>query len=177
MLAVFNAGQALLDAAVTPPFCAALRSCTLTTLWLTAVRLFDDPAVGVAVVDALAGHPTIEVLWLAGNPAASPEDRPGAGAALARLLTPGGVLRELHIKRNLLSDAGLRPVLAALPGCARLRALHLQGNGATRAFARDELLPAVAAAPGLRVLQADDDPSVPELAQAEALVAARPRGA
>lgn len=42
------------------------------------------------------------------------------------------------------------------------------------AFARDELLPAVAANASLRALVADGAPSIPALAQAEALVVARP---
>lgn len=81
----------------------------------------------------------------------------------------------------MLGDAGLRPILVALRGCTHLRSFHCSRNGLTPVFARSELLPAVAANTSLRELKADGIPGnavfppIPDLARAEALVAARPR--
>lgn len=183
-------GHVPLMVAEVAPLCAALRASKLALFGLKSARLWDGPgglAVGNAVVAALVGHPTLRTVWLASN-ASSGWRRAGVGASLARLVTAGApALTELDVSHCTLSDAGLRPILAAVRASTALRSLDLSWNDVAAGFARDELLPAIAANGSMRTLVADyvhDDglvaeagepPPLAELAQAEALVAARAR--
>lgn len=65
-----NGDTRLLDVAAAPAFGAALRACHLSSLRLCNLRLWLRPAMGDSVVTALAGHPTVRVLSLWGNPVA-----------------------------------------------------------------------------------------------------------
>jgi hypothetical protein len=62
---------------------------------------------------------------------------------------------ELDASRCYLGDAGLRPLLAALPRNAHLRALCIVGSGMSAACGRGALLAAVRANGSLRTLNAD----------------------
>lgn len=144
---------------------------------------------------ALVGHPTLASLSLEGNPPWGGDEgggegaaasRRAAGEALARLVAAaaaapgrgGSPLRRLRLALCLLGDAGLRPVVAALRGCAAaagLADLDIGFNAVSRGFAAGELLPAVAANASLRRLEVGveaPDTQAP-LDQAAALVAAR----
>jgi hypothetical protein len=138
----------------------------------------------MAVVGALVAHPSIACIVLCGNSVDGASHAAGSLTVLLAVNAPG--LKELSVSDCDLDDSGLRPIVQALQGCTHLRSFDCSHNGVTRAFARDELLPAVTANASLRTLKADDDPPVqgedekeeevekiPELAQAEALVAAR----
>lgn len=162
-----------------PAFCAALRaSRSLTRLALQNVSLWDGGA-GVLLLGAVTGHPTVAHLDLRSNRAPAAR-RPAAGAALGRLVASDSLL-SLDVRDCRLGDA-LRPLLAALPACARLRSLDAALNRFCAAAAGADggrpsvavaLLAAVGANASLRALSADGAPHLPELQRAEALVAER----
>lgn len=197
-LHVLNAQEELLDAATVGPFAAAIRSSrSLKHCVLAMCRLWEDPVVGNAVVEAFVGHRTVRGLSFLGNPIV-PADRVAAGGALARLVAPpppqaphaqdGGAalapppplqpqpLASLNVSVCFLGDDGLRLLLHALPSNSTLRALRFSGSAVSGAFARSVLLPSIVANVGLRELQAGLDPNIPEMAQSEAVVAARGAG-
>jgi Ran GTPase-activating protein (RanGAP) involved in mRNA processing and transport len=103
------------------------------------------------------------------------------GAALGELIAANApALRDLRVSSCLLGDAGLAPLVAALPHNTHLVKLRCEDNDMSDAFARDHFLPAIRANTSLRVLQASDwwggeeDGIAPdEVLQAEALVKAR----
>ncbi len=68
-------------------------------------------------------------------------------AALIAVNTP--VLHTLSVSKCNLGDAGLAPLVHALQRNTHLKLLGCWGNGASEAFAREQLLPAVRARPGL----------------------------
>jgi hypothetical protein len=81
--------------------------------------------------------------------------RAGVGTALGVLLAADApALTELDVRRCNLGDAGLGPLLEALPANTHLRTLKCTGNNTTGAFAADVLLPAVCANTSLRALDA-----------------------
>ncbi len=76
------------------------------------------------------------------------------GAALGALLAANApALTVLHVGYCILTDAGMAPLLEALPRNTHLRELNIAGNYISEAFARDVLLPAVRANASLRVLR------------------------
>ena len=158
---------------------ALAASRTLTRLELCAVGFWENAAAAGIMMRAFTGHPCLEVLDLSGN--APPRDQLAAGAALGALLasnTPA--LEVLRLSNAALGDAGLGGLCDALPRNTHLSELDLHRAGVSEAFARNVFLPAVRANTSLRVLIARQDwgdvPArrvPPELAAAEALVAAR----
>ena len=156
-------------------FCAALRSNTsITTLPLIDVMLWVDTAAGEAIITALVGHQFIRKLSFHGNSVVEADEQIAVGTILARLLMANSqCLHHLDVSLCALGDDGMRPIVDALWSNTHL--LYFLGirNGLTPLFARDVLLPALAANTLLRVLKIDDDISVPELAQAEVHVASR----
>ena len=77
------------------------------------------------------------------------------GVQLARLVA-ADTLTELNLSANYLRDDGLSQVFAALSSNLNLRVLDVESNDTTLRFAREELLPSVAANVGLRSLKAVD---------------------
>jgi hypothetical protein len=61
---VYNDDEPLIVDDGVPAFCAALRASNLRKLVLDGVRLFDSLPDGLAVLDALTGHRSIEGLYL-----------------------------------------------------------------------------------------------------------------
>ena len=161
---------------------AASRS--LTRLQLGTVHFWDDAAAAAAVMRALTGHASLQLLDLNMN---TPPDVPtiaAAGIALGALVaadTPA--LTTLKVWGSTLGDAGLGPLFDALPCNNYLRELDCTMTGMSAAFARQVVLPAVRTNTSLRNLEAsafwEDEPdgrkakAPPELIEAEALVAAR----
>jgi hypothetical protein len=152
----YGDGTELLDDAPAAALLAeALRAnATLTSLQLGSVGLWYDVAAARVLLGALAEHPRLRVLQLPGNMVNDgAADRGAAGAALAALLAANApALTELDVSYCNLGEAGLRPLLAALPANTHLRTLNCASNDITEAFAADVLLPAVRASGSLRAL-------------------------
>ena len=156
-------------------FCAALQSNTsIQTLSLEQAGLWDDLIACDALTSALVGHRSIQHLNFQSNKAGNEENRLAVGTVLARLVaTNTPCLRSLHLSYCGLGDEGIRPIVSVLRWNTHLYLFASFRNGLTPAFARDTLIPALAANASLRTLKVDHEVSVPELAQAEALVASR----
>jgi hypothetical protein len=130
---------------------------------------------------ALTAHPTLEELHLDNNMSIFDDHAAAVGAALGALVAANApALQMLNVSYSSLGDAGLAPLVDALPRNTHLRLLHCKDNPMSDAFARDTFLPAIRANTSLRVLSAsewwggDEDRIVPdEVLQAEALVKAR----
>ncbi len=119
------------------------------------MQLWHEPAVALAVLDALAGHPSLRYLMLHDRD----QDNRGAHtaasfAALGALLSCNSSLEVLDLSYSRLGDTHLRPLFEALPQNTRLRTLSIPGNDLSAAFARDVMLPAVRANTSLRTLNA-----------------------
>jgi len=171
--------EPLLLSAHVPALAEALRSApALTVLTLDACGLFLEPRVGLAVVDALVGHPSLRVLSLCGNQprregAKGEHPQKEAGEALRRLLAADAALRCLRVEGCALGPEGLAPLLTGLRSNRSLRELWLARNGVTEEFAAAKLLPAVRANRSLRRLEAEKRGSFKEAALG---VAARAAG-
>jgi hypothetical protein len=134
---------------------ALLTSEALTSLELFDTSLWRDGRVTDALLGALVGHPRLRSLRLAdGGQEGDAVDPPAVlGAALAALVAADApALQELDISCNALYDAGLAPLVAALPRNRHLRVLYLYGTGMSERFARQRLLPAVRASTALQEL-------------------------
>jgi hypothetical protein len=156
-LRIGNRNQQLLDAPAAAVLSAALRAnnATLTSLSFSRVNFWHDPDGAATLLDALAGHRTLRSLKLSGN-AVRVADQAAVGSALGALII--AALTEL-LALDDLGEAGLRPLLAALPSSTRLRtlALHPAAGRVSDAFAAAVLLPAVHANASLRALRFDAD--------------------
>jgi hypothetical protein len=136
----------------------ALRAnSTLTELALADLGMWRDPAVGAALLGALTGHPSLARLVVSCMlvPAAH---QAAAGAALGALVAANApALHALNASYCGLDDAGLGPLVDALPGNTHLHTLDFSddGDSMSEAFARDRLLPAVRANGSLRELSTD----------------------
>jgi hypothetical protein len=96
-------------------------------------------------------------------------NKAAAGASLGALVAANApTLHELALAGWSLGDAGMRPLVLALPHNTHLRTLDMSSNDISAAFARDVLLPAVRSNTSLRSLFIGGLP-----AAAEAHVAAR----
>ncbi len=136
-------GAQLLDEPEAVLLGAALRAnSTLTSLLLHNTQLWEVPAAGVALLNALTAHPSLCVLNLGSNAVGAAQQQ--AGAALGALIAVNApALRSLQIYGSGLGDAGLGPVVDALPHNTHLRTLHCAHNGLSAAFVRERLLPAL----------------------------------
>ena len=104
------------------------------------------------LLSVLVGHPDLESLTLEGNFSGAAEL---VGDLLGELIAADAPLQALRIVGCELGDAGMAPLVAALPRNTRLRTLECRFNDMSPAFARDVLLPAVDANTGLRELTAE----------------------
>jgi hypothetical protein len=168
---VAGGGVQLLDEAAAQVVGAALRAnSTLTFLSLLHVNLWHEPGAAVALLGALTAHRSLRELQLYSNQGAEP-DRAIAGAALGALVAANAAaLEKLNVYHCMLRDAGLGPLVDALPHNTHLCTLRCDGNGITEAFVRERLLPAVRANTSLRWLDAGESGAAKEVA---ALVHAR----
>jgi hypothetical protein len=126
----------------------ALRAnTTLTSLVLDDVCLWQEPAAGVALLNALMAHQNLCELEVGDN-AVDAAHQAVAGAALGALVAANAPkLRFLYINGNGLGDAGMGPLVDALRHNTHLQALYCDGNDMSETFVRERLLPAVR--PGL----------------------------
>jgi hypothetical protein len=157
-LRIANSGVPWVDEPAAAVLGAALRrNTTLTSLSLLGSDLFDDDAAATLLLDALTAHPSLQMLDVGGNDA---DGSVAAGRALGALLAANApALLEVAFFDCNLGDAGLHPVMDALPRNTHLRKLACAGNGMTMAFARARLLPAVRDNTSLRFFHGapDDD--------------------
>ncbi len=164
----------LLDAASAPLLCDALRAnSTLTSLHLGS-SIWADAAISAALLGALTAHPSLHKLtcsnWF-------PEEAFGdaattVGAALGALVAANApALESLLLISTRLDDAGLGPLLDALPSNTHLTELDISGSRVTQDCVRDVLLPAVRANVGLRSLRMNGGQD--STREAMALVASR----
>jgi hypothetical protein len=163
----------LFDATDAALMAGALReSTTLTELRLCSANLSRDARAADTLLRALVGHPSLRMLKLSCE---CPVDPVALGATLAALVAADApVLQELDVAFLALGDAGLAPLVAALPHNRHLRVLNVATTRMTEAFARERLLPAVRANTALRKLKAVDLSNVPSAAlEAEQLVERR----
>jgi hypothetical protein len=117
----------------------------------------NDADAAAVLLGAPTGHASVRRLSLQGSHvgAASQE---AVGALLGALVTANApALTELDVALCYMGDAGLRPLLDALPHNTHLRTLWCSDNGTSEAFAADVLLLAVRANTSLRTLFAGDD--------------------
>jgi hypothetical protein len=172
----------LLDAPTAALLCDALRAnATLTSLELGST-FWTDAAISVALLGAVTAHASLRHLYCEGwfNEGEFGDAAADVGAALAALVaanTPA--LMTLSLVRRI-TDAGVGPLLDALPGNTRLFWLDISNNNMSAECARDRLLPAVRASTSLTVVRAHNTfRNVHEgEREAEALAASRraPRG-
>jgi hypothetical protein len=143
--------EPLFDAAGAATVANALRATSaLTTLQLRSTGLCLDAHAAGVILTALVGHRSLRVIDVSGE---APADATALGAALGALLAADApALQALSADRNALGDAGLAPLVAALPRCRHLRELHIAGNDMSAAFAHEQLLPAVRANASLQTL-------------------------
>lgn len=145
-------GARLLAADSVTPLCAALAGSSLRDLDLKRLNLFQAPELGIKLLGALKGHPTLKELSLADNPV--PEAaRASVGAAFAALLTTESPLINLIVDFCALGDAGMRPLLEALRVTPKLKCFDCCGSRVSGAFARNVFLPAIRANTSLRRLR------------------------
>jgi hypothetical protein len=164
-----------LDAPVAALLADALRdNSTLTTLVLVGrgVDIWRDAAAATALLSALTGHPSLQMLDISANDVHVHAAL--AGAALGALVAANALaLHELDVSGCQIGDAGLGPLVDALPANTHLLELDVHANGISDAFARDRLLPAVRANSGLRSTDCVRVGFGDAANEAEALVAAR----
>ena len=163
----------LFDAASAALWAATLRASSLNILRLEVVRLWEHEGVGNVVVDAIVGHPTIQEISLDNNSIHFDDPRNTVGACLAQLVSTNSP--RLHSLSLAYCGAGgdaTRPIFEALASNTYLRTLILQHDLAAP-FALDVVLPSVRANSTLRKLLVAEGEQIPELVEAEALVAAR----
>jgi hypothetical protein len=174
-LHILQHGQQPLDGSASTLLGATLRAnSTLTSLSLNAGAWRDTNA-AAALLGALTGHCSLRALTVTLNNNVL-EGGHAAGAALGALIAANApALTELGVSWSNLGDAGLHPLLEALPANTHLRTLNVGGNGMSEAFVRYVLLPAVRANTSLRTLHAGDYVAHSGTVEAIALVAARRR--
>jgi hypothetical protein len=158
----------LLDAPAAALLAEVLRAnTTLTALHLVGLRFWEVAAAAITLLGALVAHESLHALSVHGD-SMRIADRAPAGAALGALLAADApALTALDIGDCELRDAGMAPLLAALPGNTHLRTLACAGNEITEAFAADVLLLAVRANGSLRALGVDGPVNLPTVRPAE----------
>jgi hypothetical protein len=159
-LSLSSCGARLLDGPASALLCDALReNCTLTDLSLQMVAFWSDPVAAAALLGALTAHPSLQSLNLSLNHGAGEaEEAAVAFAALGALVLADAVaLKFLSVRSSDLGDAGLAPLIEALPRNTHLEDLDCGCNAITCAFAQQQLLPAVRANRSLWQLCAQND--------------------
>ena len=147
------------DAPVAAQVANAVRSSHVLTSFTVHHNCLTDDRVAVALLDALIGHTSLTSisLWALGEPlcANGYASAATAGRLLGALVAADSPLRVLKISNNFLSDAGLGPLVSALPRNKHLRELNCFGNEMSDAFAHHRLMPALAANTSLQALYVD----------------------
>jgi hypothetical protein len=145
-LSVLNDSRQLLDEASAAVLGLALRrSSTLTSLRLQGCGLHAAAAATCVLLRALTAHPSLDTLKLCDERADTAAEAAAAvGEALGALVAAdAAALTALDLSSYELGDAGLGPLVDALPANTHLRALHVSPSGCSDTFVVDALLPAV----------------------------------
>lgn len=146
-----------LAASLTAPACA------LTQLWLIEMDLWRAPVAASMLLRALIGHPTLKELCLHNNAVRDDAQRTAASTALGALVAANSpALTKLETNSCDLGNAGLAPMLAALPHNTHLRVLDISHNRATSAFLNGTVLPALRTNASLREARVLDYGGPPE---------------
>ena len=156
------------DTNVVPILTESLRSNrSLTSLSLKNASLWRNVDAAAALFGTLTGHAGLTSIAVSSNNAAEAGAAAAAGALLGALVAADAPqLCVLDISYNELGDIGLAPLVDALPHNTHLRELQCDRNAMSAEFARDRLMPALAANTGLRVLASLN-------AEADAFISAR----
>jgi hypothetical protein len=150
----------------------ALRANSTITSLAVHTDFWRDMDAAAALLSALTGHSSLHTLNFSSNRVMG--GAAAVGAALSTLILANApALTDLDVSCCSLGDAGLRPLVAALPANTHLRTLSVVYTNMSGAFARNVLLPAVRANTSLRTLRARDYGDHPGAVEATALVAAR----
>jgi hypothetical protein len=158
-----------------PAFCTALRASRLTYLELAGMALWSHSlADGLAVLDALTGHPTVMTAVLSVNAFSDViASAVAVGDALGRMVAAQPAhLTALDLSHCWLTDEAATPLFEAVAGSNKLHELDCTFNEIIRECARDVILPAVEQNNSLWALKFDR-PFIDELVEAEDLVADR----
>jgi hypothetical protein len=170
---LFAQTEQLLDAPSAALLGDALRANSTLTSLAFHWGFWHNADGAAALLGALTGHGNLRRLALTNNHVLAAGAV--AGPALGALVAAKAVaLTELDVSYSDLGDAGLRPLLEALPHNTHLRTLLIAHNDVSDALAADVLLPAVHANTSLRVLRAGAwGGAHAALRESQALVAAR----
>ncbi len=135
---------------------ALLANSTLTCLSLRG-NLWRDTDALATMFGALTGHVSLRTLNLKDTAVLTAGTFAAAAFWFGALVEANApALTQLNVSQSDLGDAGLRPLLEALPQNTHLRTLDVSFNGMSAAFTRDVLLPSVHANTSLRQLHAHD---------------------
>ena len=131
----------------------------LSFTWLRTLAPQDILATGEVVVEALVGHPTLEVVSLGPN-AVADADRQVVGEMLGRLVSVNAPsLTSLSVRRCDLCDEGLRGIFAVLATNNHLRTLICPHNTISREFTAEVLQAVRTKTLSLQVQFGSDDDS------------------
>ena len=112
-----------------------------------------DAAIAESLFGGLIGHASLTSITLWGGP--NGDASATVGALFGALVAANSPLRALDVSNNALGDAGLGPLVDALPCNTRLLKLDCWRNGTSVAFISDRLMPALAANTSLQTLSSD----------------------
>ena len=160
---------------VLPPsqaFCAAVAAAPLVCLCYEESGLFHSLTAGLSLLAAVTRHPTVRHFSLSSNNVA-PAGWEAVGAALGQLVDADSLLSTLDISACGLGTDGLLPFIDVLPRNTRLRRLQCQGNDFAPLTAARLLAAVRANASLIRLVASEGVHRIPDLVEAEALVAAR----
>ena len=142
--------QPFLDSAGAALVADALHANTTLTCLHVSVPLCRDTAAACTLLGGLEAHQSLRELRVSTRNDAG---LAAFGAAVAAIIAADSpVLQSLSVAYVSLYDAGLAPIVAALPHNHHLRDLDLSRTGPSDAFLRNTLLPAVRANTSLRYL-------------------------
>jgi len=146
---VGNNYEPLLRGPEAAALCRAIAASRLRLLALDYLDFWGELPTALAAVRALAGHPTLEALFLWRNPvAACGRTQAAVGAALGALVAAPSALRFLDVGSCTLRDAAAG-LFAGVGGGSRLRRLAAAHNQISEEVARNVVLPAARACPHL----------------------------
>jgi hypothetical protein len=162
-----TAGELLADAQSVPAFFEALKR--LEVIYFFATR-FEEHA--RLLLTELSRSTSLTLLTLSGAQLPTRESQLALSEGLAQLVSGCKTLTNLGLSFTRLSRESLQSLFAVVGSSNELRNLRLRDNGIDAETARDVILPAVKLNTSLRTL-VFDQPDIPELVEAEALVKAR----
>jgi hypothetical protein len=172
-LTIIDNGVQLLDTRAAALLGDAFRAnSTLTQLTLYGINLWADAAAAAALLGALTGLASLQSITLAHALEPSEEAVAFIAPAIGMLIAANTPALDRFVLLSCnLGDAGMRPLLEALPRNSHLSTLAYVESGMSDAFMRDVLLPAVRANTSLVLLISGDEHEA--TVEAKALIAAR----